>query len=317
MLLPEISNFYNWFINYYSNSGYSNENGNVLPKVSEILFYHYLEERNIIIKRFKMNYKLILSPCNIIAICGDSSSGKTVLSRIIEDILPIENRLILETDRYHKWERGNENYKTITHLNPYANHLEKMSEDIYKLKIGENIYAIDYNHDTGKFTPLEKIQSATNILFCGLHTLYLDNVNSLLDLKIFMDTDRELSKIWKIKRDVEYRGGDINKVLNNIKQREPDYYKYIETQKNNADIIIKYYLDNYQIKLNMKIKSHLYQNIEPFINEFKEQIKIDIVSNWINLDISPKNVYPILDNGDIIYTELLKHFFKNIIYQRQ
>ena len=52
---------------------------------------------------------------------------------------------ILETDRYHKWERGNENYKTYTHLNPYANHLERMSEDVFQYKIGQDVYHNERN----------------------------------------------------------------------------------------------------------------------------------------------------------------------------
>ena len=66
-----------------------------------------------------------------------------------------------------------------------------------------------------------------------------------------MDTDRELIKKWKIDRDVRERGYDINKVLNQIQFREKDYEEYVKNQKNNADLIIKFYeeLDLLKCKL--------------------------------------------------------------------
>ena len=96
-------------------------------------------------------------------------------------------------------ERGNENYKRYTHLNPCANYLERMSEDIFQYKIGEDVYQVDYNHDTGKFTQKQKIENKKNLVLCGLHTLYQKDINKLLNLKIFLDTDRELIKNGKLK----------------------------------------------------------------------------------------------------------------------
>ena len=94
--------------------------------------------------------------------------------------------------------------------NPEANNLEKMSKDVYNLKIGSEIYSVDYDHDTGKFTQEEKIVSKNNVILCGLHTLYSKKTNDIIDLKIFIDTDRELIKKWKIKRGI-YRRKRIEK----------------------------------------------------------------------------------------------------------
>jgi len=210
---------------------------------SEIILYNYLFSYSIDYKLINIDYKLILSSCNIIAIAGDSGSGKSTLLNYLIKLFD-GNFLKLETDRYHKWERGHINYNTYTHLNPYANHLEKMSEDIYNLKIGNDIYTVDYDHNTGKFTSQQKIKSANNIILCGLHTLYNDKINDIINIKIFMDTDRNLIRKWKINRDVKERGYNIDKVLKQIEHREKDYDEYIKNQKNNADIIINYYEEN-------------------------------------------------------------------------
>ena len=80
----------------------------------DINLYKYINEK-INYELLTLDYKLVLSECNIIAISGDSGSGKTTLSKIL-NLLFEKETCILETDRYHKWERGNENYKTYTQI---------------------------------------------------------------------------------------------------------------------------------------------------------------------------------------------------------
>jgi uridine kinase len=245
-LIQQFKNFYDFC--------HTNEN------YCDINLYKFIKINNIPIETLYVDYKLILSRCNIIAISGDSGSGKSTL---MENLLNLyeSNVLKLETDRYHKWERGNENYNKITHLNPDANYLELMSEDVCNLKIGNEIYQVDYDHTTGKFTEKCKIESKNNVILCGLHTLYNEKLNKIFDIKIYMDTDRELIKKWKIKRDTECRNYSIEKIVKQIDSRAEDYYKYIHNQKINADIIINHYETTEQeLKCNMIIKNKLVFN---------------------------------------------------------
>jgi uridine kinase len=202
----------------------------------ENLLYHYMNNFNY--KEVNIDYSVILSTCRIISITGNSGSGKTTLSNYLKkDIL---NSFILECDRYHKWERGDKNWNNFTHLNPNSNYITKMQKDVFNLKIGNGIHQVNYDHNTGKFTSQEFIESKNTIIVCGLHSLYNNNSN----INIFMDTETKLNSLWKIKRDVKKRGYSVTKVLENIKNRENDYIKYILPQKNNADIIINFYTDD-------------------------------------------------------------------------
>ncbi len=276
---------------------YIDKNNNYL----EIILYNYFKEFDINYEEIDISYKLILSRCNIIAIAGDSGSGKTTLLNELTELFDRDNYLKLETDRYHKWERGNENYLQFTHLNPEANNLEKMSKDVYNLKIGSEIYSVDYDHDTGKFTQEEKIESKNNVILCGLHTLYNKNVNEIIDLKIFMDTDRELIKKWKIKRDVVERGYTIDKVLEQIKHRENDYNEYIKNQKYNADIIINFFEESNTLLCNVIIKTQEYIDKLLTINKYK---------NIFNI-IKKNNEYNILLQND--YYNQIINIIENII----
>ena len=196
-------------------------------------------------------------------------------------------------------ERGDINYNTYTHLNPYANHLEKMSEDIYNLKIGNEIYSVDYNHDTGKFTTPEKIESANTILLCGLHTLYNNKINDIINIKIFMDTDRNLIKKWKIHRDVNERGHDLKKVLKQIDIRQKDYDEFIKNQRDNADIIINYYEYNNNLKCKVTVINKIF--ITKIINS-------DINQKY-NLD-EQKNIEFIINSN---FNSNICNIIKNII----
>ena len=79
---------------------------------SENQLFKHLAKSEIKVVRPTLEYKLVLSKCFTIAICGDSGAGKTTVSELIHEILPYDQTLLFETDRYHKWERGDERYKT-------------------------------------------------------------------------------------------------------------------------------------------------------------------------------------------------------------
>ena len=298
-----ITKDYNLLLKLINLYDYSLINNNYL----DILLYNYLNTHNIEYELVNIDYKLILSKCNVIAIAGDSGSGKSTLLKVLTPLFNENNILTLETDRYHKWERGNENYQTYSHLNPYANHLEKMYEDVYDLKIGNEIYQVDYDHSSGKFTQKEKIESKNNIIICGLHTLYDNKIKDILDIKIYMDTDRDLIKKWKIERDVNERGYSMEKVLKQIKFREKDYEEYIIKQKENADIIINFYEENDKLECNLIIQNN---NI---INKIlKELLRLDYEISYgnNNLIFKLKN----LDEYNIDNTIFKNNYYSEILY---
>jgi uridine kinase len=196
---------------------------NLYGNVNETLLFYYLTISNLSYKLINIDYTVILSLCNTIAITGDSGSGKTTLSNILKELF--QDSFILECDRYHKWERGNENWNKITHLNPEANFITKMNKDVFDLQIGNSIYQVDYDHDSGKFTDKQFIENKENIIICGLHSLYLKD--NIVNLKIYMDIDNNVRIPWKIKRDIEKRGYSLEKIMKQIEEREEDFERYI------------------------------------------------------------------------------------------
>jgi len=290
-IMDKYFNFYNSLPHLIERYGY----------VNETLLYHYLHDNSFEYILFDIHYIVILSLCNTIAITGDSGSGKTTISNIIKKMF--NNSFVLECDRYHKWERNNENWNQITHLNPEANYIAKMTIDVFNLKIGNHIYQVDYDHKTGKFTENELIESSENIVVCGLHSLYLPD--HIINLKIYVDTDDNLRIPWKIKRDISKRRYSMEQIINQINSRKLDFNTYIYPQREKSDIIIHYYTDTI-----FDINTFDINTIYPIFLRIGIKEKYDI-SNLISL-VYVKKV--IKENGFFfIYIDDTNFKFEDII----
>ncbi|MCV6608589.1 MAG: hypothetical protein OIF32_10275 [Campylobacterales bacterium] len=242
-----------------------------------------------------------------IGIGGDSGVGKTTLLENISLLLG-EKLLKIEGDGEHKWERGDQNWDKYTHLNPKANHIHKQADALYNLKLGHSIYRSDYNHTTGKFTSPAKVDAKDFIAISGLHPFYLPKLRKIIDLKIYIDTDEELRRYWKIIRDTEKRGYSVEKILNQIETRKEDTVKYIYPQKSFADLVIKFFskdpiiLDNkvkeldisLQITVNASI--HLEEVFEELTCSYNWDYNEDLTTQFIILNEEPKNNFQLLAN---------------------
>jgi len=174
----------------------------------------------------------------IVGIAGDSGSGKTTFANAIRKLLGEDIVGTITLDDYHVYDRAMRWKLGITPLHPDANNLKLVETHLFMLKRGEKIKKPTYDHKTGTFGPWEDFEPTPVIIVEGLHTLY-DGIRDYLDFKIFVDPARYIKRRWKIKRDVEERGYDKRKVIEEIIQREPDYKRYIDFQKIYADVIIK------------------------------------------------------------------------------
>jgi len=64
-------------------------------------------------------------------------------------------------------------------------------------------------------------------------------VRSLLDFSVYFDISDEVKIAWKIQRDMAERGHRYEDVLAAINSRKPDFQKYIEPQREFADVVLQ------------------------------------------------------------------------------
>lgn len=176
-----------------------------------------------------------------IGIAGDSGAGKSRLLVMLGELLSENSILNIEGDGDHKWERGDDNWNEMTHLNPQANYLYRQAEDLRVLRGNNSVKRADYDHNTGTFTAKKRMLPKPYIIMCGLHSLYLPQMRQVLDMKIYLDTDEALRCYWKLGRDRSSRGHDWEAVKDQIVKRRSDAQKYIHPQKQYADLVIRYY----------------------------------------------------------------------------
>lgn len=174
----------------------------------------------------------------IIGIAGDSGSGKTIFSDGIRKILGPTLIRTITMDGYHKENREQRAASGKLPLDPNQNKLDLVAEHLRLFKQGSSADIPQYNHATGDFDAPKKVDAAPIIVLEGLHTLYPQFLD-LLDLKIYVDPDRDVKWQWKFARDVEKRGHRAEKLEEEMLARESAYKRWIDFQKVNADIVIK------------------------------------------------------------------------------
>merc|ERR1711933_359608 len=74
----------------------------------------------------------------------------------------------------------------------------------------------------------------------GLHPIMDEGVRKTLDLSIYIDIVNEVKFAWKVQRDVAERGWTEDQVKEDIEKRLPDFSAYVDPQKANADVILRY-----------------------------------------------------------------------------
>jgi len=175
----------------------------------------------------------------IIAVGGDSGSGKTTFVKGIRSIMGKDWVSSFSLDDYHTEDRAQRKVSGRLPLDPGMNDLALLADHLRELKKGNAIVKPVYDHGTGAFAPEEVFEPKRIVIIEGLHPLYNKELRSLCDLTIYVDPDTEIKYRWKIKRDVEERGHTLEAVKAEILRREPLYKEFIDFQKAYADVVVK------------------------------------------------------------------------------
>lgn len=173
----------------------------------------------------------------VIGIAGDSGSGKDTLSESLTELFGKHSVTQISGDNYHLWDRQKPMWQVMTHLNPRANDLAQLSEDIRTLMNGRTVHARYYDHTHGRMSKPLPIYSNDFIIASGLHMLYMPALRNMCELRIFLDMDEDLRKHLKIQRDVTERGHTLQKVEESFIRREPDSERFIQPQRTHATLI--------------------------------------------------------------------------------
>ena len=177
----------------------------------------------------------------MVAVGGDSGTGKTTLCRGLEEIFGPDRVLTICLDDYHSLDRQQRKATGITALDPRANNFAAMEEDLATLREGLPVLKPVYDHHDGTISGPEYVEPRPIIVVQGLFPLYTRSLRALFDVAVWLNPEEELKVAWKIQRDSSQRGYTPDQVRAEIELRQPDIRKHIAPQGRFADVTVEFF----------------------------------------------------------------------------
>lgn len=178
----------------------------------------------------------------IIGIAGGTGSGKSTVAQEIYSSLPTGSIAMIEQDSYYKdqshltfEERVNTNYD-----HPDAFDTKLLVKHLKMLLNGEEIDKPMYDFEVhNRKKESVRVEPKDIIILEGIMILVEPEIRSMMDIKLFVDTDADVRIIRRIKRDIKERGRTIDSVIDQyINVVRPMHLEFVEPTKRYADIII-------------------------------------------------------------------------------
>lgn len=177
----------------------------------------------------------------ILGIVGDSAAGKSTLTSGLVKLLGPERVTHVCADDYHKYDRAERKQLGITPLHPDCNYLDILELHLERLHYGQPILKPIYDHRTGTHTRPEYVKPNEFVIVEGLLGFHSAVMRQFYDVMVFLDPPESMRREWKIKRDTTKRGYTPEQVLAELERREHDSVTYIRSQRNFADICVRFY----------------------------------------------------------------------------
>ena len=203
-----------------------------------------------------------MSDVIVIGIAGGTGSGKsTITKKLIQRFG--DNVSVIHHDNYYKAHHNMpyEERCKLKYDHPNAFDTDLLIRAVEDLKNGLEVTCPVYDftiHDRSEET--EIVKPARVIIVEGILIFESRELCSLMDIKLYVDTDADVRILRRITRDVRDRGRSLESVIDQYLQTvKPMHEQFVEPSKKNADIIIPQGGHN-RVALEMviqRVKAHL------------------------------------------------------------
>lgn len=182
------------------------------------------------------------NPILIIGVAGGTASGKTTVVEAILDRVGRERIAFIQHDSY---------YKDLSHLpleerrqfnfdHPDALDTPLLIQHLQELRQGRSVEVPHYDFATYCRLPETRtVHPCPVVIVEGILILTEPALRTLIDLKLYVDTDADLRLIRRIKRDIAERGRTLESVVEQyLATVRPMHLEFVEPSKRYADVII-------------------------------------------------------------------------------
>ncbi|MFB6266145.1 MAG: uridine kinase [Halodesulfurarchaeum sp.] len=180
-------------------------------------------------------------PSFSIGIAGGTGAGKTTVAREITENVG-EAVTVIPLDNYYKdlSHMDFEERRTVNYDHPSAFEWDLLRAHLEALLSGDPVEMPQYDF-TRHLREEERVRvEPTDVVVLeGILALYDEDINDLLDLHIYVETDADVRILRRIRRDVVERGRDLEGVIDQyLSTVKPMHEQFVEPTKKRADIII-------------------------------------------------------------------------------
>lgn len=178
----------------------------------------------------------------IVGISGGSGSGKSTLVRRLLQMLEGHSVALIEQDAYYR-DRPDLSYEQRTRINydhPASLDNELLLQHLRQLSEGKSIEKPVYDFTTHtRRAQTVHVEPADVLIVEGILIFENEELRSLMDLKLFVDTDSDVRLIRRLHRDMRERGRSLESVIQQyLTTVRPMHLQFVEPSKRYADVII-------------------------------------------------------------------------------
>lgn len=178
----------------------------------------------------------------IIGVAGGSGSGKTTVVRRIMEALGDTDVAVLEHDRYYRDhpELRLEERAALNYDHPNSLDTDLLIDHVRALREGQTVEVPVYDFSLhARDAETHRMRPGSAIIVEGILIFTDKALRSLMDVKIFVDTDADTRFIRRLQRDVAERARSVSSVIDQyLTTVKPMHLEFVEPSKRYADLII-------------------------------------------------------------------------------
>ena len=178
----------------------------------------------------------------IVGIAGGSGSGKTTIAGSLVEQLD-GNVSLVQHDAYyrHSPELSFEARSQVNYDHPASLETELLVDHLVTLRSGASVEKPSYDFARHlRSDDVVVIHPAPVIVVEGILVLAEPVLRSVLDVKVFVDTDADIRLARRLERDIEERGRTMTSVIAQyFKTVRPMHLEFVEPSKGYADVVIR------------------------------------------------------------------------------
>jgi uridine kinase len=178
----------------------------------------------------------------VIGVAGGTGSGKTTVSRRIQEAVNVSHIVYIQHDNYYRDQshllleaRARTNYD-----HPDSLETELLIAHLLALRAGQAIEMPLYDFSQHTRSPhTQHIEPARIILVEGILIFAEKELREQMDIRVFVDTDADIRFIRRLRRDMVERGRTLDSVVQQYMATvRPMHQEFVEPSKRYADVIV-------------------------------------------------------------------------------